>query len=157
MEYQAMRQIFGDTFKLVTPRTEELYWEGIVIVNLRGIPQREHQLKILYPHEYPNRPAEAYVLNPKIYSEKHQFEDGQLCLFNPKDGTNYGWNPSRSTAATVAGWAVNWLYAYYTWRIMGDWPGEEERITRSSFTDSFGGNDRPANDRLRRPGDRRTL
>jgi hypothetical protein len=82
----------------------------------------------LYPNDYPNRPAEAYVLKPRIYSEKHQYEDGQLCLFNPKDGERYGWNPSRSTAVTVAGWAIQWLYAYYTWRSTGEWPGIEERV-----------------------------
>ena len=34
------------------------------------------------------------MLRPNVYSEKHQYEDGQLCLFNPKDGVTYGWNPS---------------------------------------------------------------
>src|SRR5689334_1940472 len=96
-EHTAMRQLFGETFKLQVPRFYPLFWEGTVHINLRGIPQREHVLKIMYPHEYPNRPAEAYILDPIIYSEKHQFEDGQLCLFNPKDGTNYGWNPASST------------------------------------------------------------
>lgn len=134
-ESLAMRQLFGKTFTLAVPRFDPLYWQGLVTINLRGIPQSDHTLRIVYPHEYPNRPAEAYVIDPKIYSEKHQFEDGQLCLFNPKDGTNYGWNPSRSTAATVTGWAINWIYAYYTWRITGGWPGEEERITRTGVRD----------------------
>ena len=102
-EVGAMRQTFGETFKLIVPKWDPVYWFGVVEINLRGIPQREHELKIVYPHEYPNRPAEAYVLSPRIYSEKHQFEDGQLCLFNPRDGTNYGWNPSRSTAVNVSG------------------------------------------------------
>jgi hypothetical protein len=93
---------------------------------------RDHEIKILYPDDYPHKAAEAYVLRPKIYSEKHQFEVGQLCLFNPKDGTQYGWNPSRSTAVTVAAWGVQWLYAYYTWRSTGVWPGEEEYVKRNS-------------------------
>lgn len=130
LEVEAMRAAFGDTFHLNVPKWDPLYWEGVVEVNLRGIPQREHDVKILYPNEYPHRPPEAYVLNPRIYSEKHQFEDGQLCLFNPRDGTNYGWNPARSTAVTVAGWAIQWLYAYYTWRVTGEWPGIEERVEK---------------------------
>jgi hypothetical protein len=105
-----------------------LYWQGTVDINLSILESPEHTLKIVYPKEYPNRPAEAYCLKPRIYSEKHQYEDGQLCLFNPKDGEQYGWNPSKSTSATVAGWAVQWLYAYYTWRATGEWPGIEERI-----------------------------
>lgn len=130
LEVEAMRATFGDTFRLTVPqRTEEIFWTGEVILNLSTLSTRQHTVKIVYPKEYPNRPAEAYVLRPRIYSEKHQYEDGQLCLFNPKDGTTYGWNPSRSTAVTVAGWAIQWLYAYYTWRHTGDWPGIEENIT----------------------------
>jgi ubiquitin-protein ligase len=128
IEVAAMRASFGETFKLIVPASgAALYWEGEVEVNLATLRHPNHTLKILYPADYPNRPAEAYVQTPRIYSEKHQYEDGQLCLFNPKDGTQYGWNPSRSTAVTVALWAVQWLYAYYTWRATGDWPGIEER------------------------------
>lgn len=123
-----MRATFGTTFRLVVPPNSELYWLGSVDINLSTLEQQEHRLRIMYPKDYPNRPAEAYVLSPHIYSEKHQYEDGQLCLFNPRDGEQYGWNPSRSTAVTVAAWAVQWLYAYYTWRATGDWPGIEERV-----------------------------
>ena len=105
-----------------------VHWIGDVEINLKGIPERIHTLKIVYVEGYPNRPAEAYVVKPLVYSEKHQFEDGQLCLFNPRDGVTYGWNPSTSTAVTVAGWAIQWLYAYYTWRATGIWPGIEERM-----------------------------
>lgn len=128
LEVEMMRATFADTFRLVVPKRDLLYWIGDVEINLYRIPQRAHTLKILYPAEYPNRPAEAYVLQPNVYSEKHQFEDGQLCLFNPKDGIAYGWNPSTSTAVTVTGWAIEWLYSYYTWRATGDWPGVEEQM-----------------------------
>ncbi len=127
LEVEAMRATFGTTFKLVVPQSGLLHWEGIVEINLARLRQRDHTLRVVYPADYPNRPAEAYVIRPKIYSEKHQYEDGQLCLFNPKDGENYGWNPSRSTAVTVSAWAIQWLYAYYTWKATGDWPGLEER------------------------------
>ncbi len=142
LEVEMMRATFADTFQLKVPRRGNLYWIGDVDINLRGIPQRKHTLKIVYVDDYPNRPAEAYVLAPEIYSEKHQFEDGQLCLFNPKDGVTYGWNPSTSTAVTVAGWAIQWLYAYYTWRATGTWPGIEEHA-------------RPVKDRGRRRRRRR--
>lgn len=131
LEVEAMRATFGNTFKLVVPNSapqEPIYWEGIVEINLATLTNTMHTIKILYPNDYPNRPAEAYVLKPRIYSQKHQFEDGQLCLFNPRDGENYGWNPASSTAVTVAAWAIQWLYAYYTWRATGTWPGVEERI-----------------------------
>jgi hypothetical protein len=124
-----MRATFGDTFQLKVPKRGDLCWIGDVEINLVGIPQRMHTIKIVYIEGYPNRPAEAYVVHPNVYSEKHQFEDGQLCLFNPKDGVTYGWDPSQSTAVTVGGWAIQWLYAYYTWRATGNaWPGVEERM-----------------------------
>lgn len=128
LEVEAMRATFDNTFKLVVPQFGVLYWEGIVDVNLSTVRQPQHHLRITYPSDYPNRAAEAYVLKPRIYSEKHQYEDGQLCLFNPKDGEHYGWNPSRSTAVTVTAWAIQWLYAYYTWRTTDEWPGIEERV-----------------------------
>jgi len=128
LEVAAMRDTFRDTFRLVVARGDRLYWAGEVDLNLAGIPQRRHTLHIVYPTSYPSRAAEAYVRDPEIVSRKHQFEDGQLCLFNPRDGKRYGWNPGRSTAVTVAGWAVQWLYAYYTWKATGNWPGLEERI-----------------------------
>jgi hypothetical protein len=129
VEVSAMHTTFGNTFKIVVPSASQpIYWLGVVEINMVGVPRRDHELKILYPHDYPNRAAEAYVLQPRIYSEKHQFEDGQLCLFNPKDGESYGWNPSSSTAVTVAGWGIQWLYAYYTWRMTNRWPGQEERV-----------------------------
>ncbi len=127
LEVEAMRATFGDTFKLVVPNRGLLHWEGWVEVNLARLKEPWHHMKILYPGDYPSRPAEAYVLQPRVYSQKHQYEDGQLCLFNPTDGEQYGWNPARSTAVTVTAWAVQWLYAYYTWRATGDWPGIEER------------------------------
>ena len=128
LEVELVRATFADTFKLVVPKRGPLYWMGDVEINLAGIPERVHTLKIIYPLDYPSRPAESYVMKPVVYSEKHQYEDGQLCLFNPKDGVTYGWNPSTSTAATVAGWSIQWLYAYYTWRATGSWPGIEERM-----------------------------
>jgi len=130
LEVVAMRDTFGDTFRLIVPRRgkDKLYWEGEVELNMSSIRERRHRLHIVYPGEYPNKAPEAYVRQPKIVSRKHQFDDGQLCLFNPRDGKSYGWNPGRSTAVTVAAWAVQWLYAYYTWKATNDWPGLEERV-----------------------------
>lgn len=147
IEVEAMRAIFGTTFRLVVPPDERmLYWQGWVEVNLATLNKPEHQLKIIYPESYPNRPAEAYILQPHIYSEKHQYVDGQLCLFNPKDGEHYGWNPSNSTAVTVTAWAIQWLYAYYTWRATEVWPGIEERVADEGDTVAGGWqDDRPFN------------
>ncbi len=133
LEVELMQSAFGDTFQLEWKPPHALFWIGDIDINLKGLKRREHTVKILYPPEYPNRPPEAYVITPSLYSPKHQFEDGQLCLFNPKDGITYGWNPSTSTAVTVAGWAIEWIYAFYTWRATGRWPGVEERLTKDKL------------------------
>ena len=126
LEVDLMRTTFNDTFQLNVPQNKVLYWQGTVEINLEGIARRDHTLKVVYPQSYPNKPAEAYLLAPLITDSKHQFEDGQLCLFNPKDGVNYGWNPARSTAVTIAGWAIQWIYAHHIWKDTGKWLGMEE-------------------------------
>lgn len=68
LEVEMMRATFADTFRLVVPQRGDLYWIGDVEINLRGIPERLHTLKIVYIEGYPNRPAEAYVLKPVVYS-----------------------------------------------------------------------------------------
>ena len=128
-EVEAMKSAFDDTFKLVVPPGDGIiYWEGTVQVNLRFLSYPYHDLKILYPSAYPNKPAEAFCTSPPIEANNHQWTDGRLCLFNPKDGEQYGWNPARSTAVSVAGWAIEWLYAYHIWRQTKKWPGIEEDI-----------------------------
>lgn len=134
LEVEGMRAVFGNTFRLVVPEHNgKLYWLGDIEINLAGLNERIHTLKIEYPKDYPSQPAEAYVVRPRIFSRKHQYVDGQLCLFNPKDGEGYGWNPSKSTAVTVAAWATQWIYSYYTWTATGEWPGIEESIDTSQF------------------------
>ena len=79
-EVEAMKATFGNTFKLVVPPFGGLlYWQGVVEINMSILDSPRHSLKLVYPKEYPNRPAEAYCVKPRIYSEKHQYEDGQLC------------------------------------------------------------------------------
>ena len=57
LEVEAMRATFDNTFKLVVPHNGLLYWEGQVELNLATLRQQEHWLKIVYPNDYPNRPA----------------------------------------------------------------------------------------------------
>lgn len=128
-EANLMQKVFGKTFQLEFDPPNRLYWIGTVDINLTGIRYRAHTLKVIYPHEYPQYPPESYIVSPHIYSPKHQFEDGQLCLYNPKDGITYGWNPASGTAIDVAGWSIEWIYAFYVWKSTGRWPGIEERLT----------------------------
>lgn len=139
LEVELMRATFGDTFKLHVPRQGNLLWRGNIFINLQGLKEPNHLVKIVYPANYPDRAPEAYIEEPYLYSNKHQFEDGQLCLFNPKDGVTYGWNPAKSTAVTVAGWAIEWIYSFYTWKATDKWPGVEERMNNRNPSNRRGG------------------
>src|SRR5947209_4955607 len=105
VEVKAMRDVFRDTFTLNVPKWGSLFWTGTVYLNMKRVEVREHTLKIIYPQEFPYKPPKVYVIQPRIKSDLYQYDDGQLSLFNPSDGPDYGWNPSRSTAAAITGWA----------------------------------------------------
>ena len=144
LEVQAMRGQFGTSWKLVLPTpnsTNPMYWKGQVVVNMAEIEpeKRTHTLHVVYPRNYPNAAAECYCVNPVIAHGGHTYGAsyteinkgaGKMCLFNPSEGQNYGWNPSRSTALTIALWGIQWLYGYYCWTYNGKWPGDEH-ITRN--------------------------
>jgi len=122
MEHDAMRTCFGTTFTLNVPQWGSLYWTGTITMNLKGVESREHSLKILYPAQFPIMPPEAHIIRPHIEYRAHQYPNGHLSLFDPRQGENYGWNPAYSSAATITGWAIQWLYCYYTWKLKGKWP-----------------------------------
>src|SRR5260221_2126790 len=83
-EFDAMRLAFGDTFKLAVPSLNApIYLLGTVEINMQRVPQREHVLKILYPHEFPERTPVAYLKQPDVFSETQQHEDMKLRLFKP--------------------------------------------------------------------------
>lgn len=88
-----------------------------------------HTIKVLYPNsDYPTRFPTAFVLEPRLGGSPHKYNGGELCLFNPGEGGRYGWDPGKSTAVTIALWAVEWIKAYYTWRETGHWPGDQENV-----------------------------
>lgn len=93
-----------------------------------------HTIKVCYPlSDYPSSFPTAVVLEPHLgRSSPHQHGgSGELCLFNPSEGRKHGWDPARSTAVTIALWAVEWLKAYYTWKKTGKWPGDQEYVGRN--------------------------
>ena len=63
-EVEAMKATFGNTFALVVPPFGGLlYWQGIVEISMSILESPYHSLKIVYPKEYPNRPAGRSLLH----------------------------------------------------------------------------------------------
>ncbi len=139
LEVQAMKAQFGTSWKLVLPAVgsnDPMYWKGQVLVNMTELApeKRLHTLHVLYPHGYPSVAAECYCVDPVIKHGGHSYGAsyveinkgaGKMCLFNPDEGKDYGWNPARSVALTIALWGIQWLYGYYCWTFNGRWPGDE--------------------------------
>ena len=139
-EVEVMKRAYGDTFQLElvgwedkTGRVEKrISWLGTVHINIEAPDNpREHVLQIVYPPKYPNVAPEAYSVRPLIKplpgSKNHIYPSGELCLYDPRKHKKEGWNPSNGTGVTIAGWAIQWYYAYYTWKATGVWPGEEAK------------------------------
>lgn len=148
LEYGLMRKRFGDTFALRVPKpyseSQNVYWEGDIEVNLAELPEdkRVFTVRLIYPamwrHSkvplYPSSAMSAMIVNhqdlPDISHIKdddgysiatHTHDVGVPCLFNPSDGKEYGWNPSKSNAIVMAGWCIDWLWARCMVPYVGKW------------------------------------
>jgi len=123
MERKAVESRFPQ-FALVRDG-EQLVWMGKLTTN-RG---EVYEIALYYPDDFPISPPRVFPIVPTITSWKneaagelkHQYADGALCLYDPKDRT---FNQN-STAATVIAVAAAWLFAYETWLDSGEWPGLE--------------------------------
>ena len=101
--------------------TRELRWVGRIKSSLSG---KRYSVRVTYPAAFPN-----YA--PEITIEGHRFPDGvphliegkKPCLYAPAQGSRHGYDPGRTTAATMVFWTSLWIHAYETWRETGFWPG----------------------------------
>lgn len=120
-ETQAMQR-----FPQFTPHQSEegdLCWVG----RLRsGLPAGERYLvNVTYPTRFPDQAPEVRIEEPEISSSTpHLLSGGRPCLYH--GGPDRGYDPARTTAATLVAWTALWIHAYETWRETGDWPGKEE-------------------------------
>lgn len=98
-----------------------LFWSGSIRSSMTG---RNYRVRVQYPYNFPDTA-------PIVVIESHQFPAGmphllngnQPCLFTPSQGTHHGYDPARTTAATLVSWTALWIHAYETWCETGEWPG----------------------------------
>lgn len=86
------------------------------------------EFRIEYPSNYPASAPRAIVQKPRLVLFTPHIWRGALCLFNPSDGREYGWNPNTGTGATIALWAIEWVRAYLYWHRTSKWPGIQETV-----------------------------
>jgi hypothetical protein len=138
IELKTMRASFPNaklTFRSVGPESRgeyTLHWENRVLINYEEIPEeyREHNIYIdtstNYPFSGPSVQYDANQQTRKMIGSKHIFpynnESRLVPCMNNWDGA-HGWNPSKTTVATMMAWAIHTLWTGYLWVYTGTWIG----------------------------------
>lgn len=93
---------------------------SFVMIEENKMRSRQYEIKIQYFGRPNAAVPRAYLVSEDPDTIYHLYEDGSLCLFH---GDKYeGWDPSKSTAATIALWAVEWIRAREHYKRTGNWP-----------------------------------
>jgi hypothetical protein len=120
IEVEAMKRFPNFHLKLAGP---ELSWEGWLRSVLTGA---RYDATVAYPFGFPDM-APVATINNRIFPAEtpHLLWGNRPCLFVPDHGARSGYDPARTTAATIVTWTSLWIHAYETWRATGEWPGQE--------------------------------
>lgn len=88
--------------------------------------KKNYRLLFIYPDNYPYEPPRAYILEPAVKSDVHQFKDGELCLFH-KDAIGAGktWDPYVNTIVLAISWSILWINAWEYYKDTGIWVPKE--------------------------------
>jgi hypothetical protein len=124
-ETAAMRERFP-SFRLVARHDGRLglVWGGRLRSSLSG---KRYRVKIAYPWSFPDEPPTVTIEGTKFLpGTPHLLDGARPCLYWPGQGPRYGYDPGRTTAATLVSWTALWIHAYETWRATGAWPGRAE-------------------------------
>jgi hypothetical protein len=120
VEIEAMRRF--PEFQAVVTDDGRLGWVGRLHSSLE--PDNTYLVHVGYPGTYPDDAPSVTILEPTLESESpHLIMQRQPCLFRPTEGPRRGYDPGRTTAATLVAWTALWIHAYETWRETGKWPG----------------------------------
>lgn len=122
-EVEAMRRFPAFSFG----RTEEgqLGWAGSIESTIEGGDR--YLVRVVYPGNFPDGPPVVFIDEPSFPpGVPHLLDAKRPCLFHPARGPRHGYDPARTTAATLIAWTALWINAYETWRATGAWPGKGE-------------------------------
>jgi hypothetical protein len=120
-EAKAMRRFPG--FRTNVSRGR-LGWRGWL---QSALPQgRRYLVYVTYPHCFPDEPPVVSITHPAFPSEgvPHLLSGQRPCLYH--GGYRDGYDPARTTAATLVAWTALWIHAFETWQATGTWPGAED-------------------------------
>lgn len=122
-ESEAMRR-FPD-FSVCLPEGGALTWAGILRSTFNR--RRRYLVKVTYPNRFPHEAPVVTIEKPVLNrNAPHLLGCNRPCLYRGTNGPRNGYDPARTTAATLVAWTALWIHAYETWKATGTWPGSEE-------------------------------
>jgi hypothetical protein len=122
-ESEAMKRFPG--FSLHRPAGGDLTWVGTLRSSLKK--HKRYFVKVTYPSHFPHDAPIVSIEKP-VFEEKtpHLLGSKRPCLYRSTNGPRNGYDPARTTAATLVAWTALWINAYEAWKATGRWPGSEE-------------------------------
>ena len=122
-EAEAMKRFPG--FGLRLSPTGDLIWAGILRSSFNR--RRRYLVKVTYTARFPHEAPVVTIDKPPLdEGTPHLLSGGRPCLYRGEHGPRNGYDPARTTAATLVAWTALWIHAYETWKATGAWPGSEE-------------------------------
>jgi hypothetical protein len=119
-EIEAMQRFPG--FRQGQTEDGQLGWVGWIESSLEGGDR--YLVRVLYPSCFPDEPPGVFIDEPHLEPPvPHLLNGNRPCLYHPAEGPRNGYDPARTTAATLVAWTALWANAYETWRATGNWPG----------------------------------
>lgn len=100
----------------------QLVWVGELRSSLH--PTMRYLVTVTYPPWFPDEAPAVTIVSPEFpEGTPHLLERRRPCLYHSAQGSRDGYDPARTTAATLVSWTALWIHAYETWRATGSWPG----------------------------------
>jgi hypothetical protein len=120
-ELDAMRRFPG--FALYRAADGILAWAGHLESSLG---RSRYLVSVSYPPSFPDHSPLVLIEDPELPPETpHLLGTKRPCLYRSDEGPRHGYDPGRTTAATLVAWTALWIHAFETWRATGRWPGRQ--------------------------------
>jgi hypothetical protein len=104
-------------------RDGQLSWRGLLTSTLE---RNRYLVRVVYPSTFPDDAPTVVIEAPELGDGVPHLLSGQRpCLYLPS-GPQRGYDPARTTAATLVAWTALWIHAFETWVATGSWPGAED-------------------------------
>ena len=122
-ESEAMKRFPG--FNLRLPESGKLTWAGVLRSTFNR--RKRYLVTVAYPDRFPHEAPVVTIEKPALNEKApHLLGGNRPCLYRGVNGPRNGYDPARTTAATLIAWTALWIHAYETWKATGAWPGSEE-------------------------------